>query len=648
MIASAWIWVALATVQQEPVPRDGLSRLRPSAAAQQGAGTEALPPSAERAIYPWLATDAQGRASANWLVPGGEDGNALLWARRLPDGSWTEAEEVARGQNWFVNWADHPVHAVDAAGRVLATWLQKVPGSTYSYHVHLRLRDAEGVWGEAHRLHEDDSPTEHGFVSIAPVAGGGFVAAWRGVLVKALRTEGKQCGKQPTARGSGPPRTDRSAYEVLWHLPAGALCRIRVSFDVPALGLRSGGELRARLVSLDGVHGLLLYPDSAEGCLYTASRLCNAVSAAAKWKGTLRMDYEEEEEEDEDEDEVVEETPVADADNAAAATMTDGDDNARADPAMRARTSTAMIDSDDEDEVADGDLEPQPAVPIRLGPFAEPDYVLREVVMSEEQEEWARDRMRNAHAHIIEHLSSRPGYAEIMLMTDPTGDALAEQYVPTGGETAAVKDNNKQNWAWLKSHEKVGELSRQMEGDLARDIVQTISIKRHDSPKYHKIKRESNDDAERAEAEDWLREWRDDKKRRDGMQMALRLMYGVSAFRNHDAGPWVALLAWWLRLDDRAQLQPPPADEARSTVDDAQGRELCFMHSNTKSTGPWLESASKKYWDGLWVFMDRLYYWLRQDHQSVINEAVALKNDPAFTEETSWANLGVRLNAGRR
>jgi len=136
----------------------------------------------------------------------------------------------------------------------------------------------------------------------------GFVAAWRGVLVKALRTEGKQCGKQPSARGSGPPRTDRSAYEVLWHLPAGALCRIRVSFDVPALGLRSGGELRARLVSLDGVHGLLLYPDSAEGCLYTASRLCNAVSAAAKWKGTLRMDYEEEDEdegEDEDEAEVI-------------------------------------------------------------------------------------------------------------------------------------------------------------------------------------------------------------------------------------------------------------------------------------------------------------------------------------------------------
>ena len=131
----------------------------------------------------------------------------------------------------------------------------------------------------------------------------GFVAAWRGVLVKALRTEGKQCGKQPLARGSSTPRTDRSAYEVLWHLPPGALCRIRVSFDVPALGLRSGGELRARLVSLDGVHGLLLYPDSAEGCLYTASRLCNAVSAAAKWKGTLRMDYEEEEDEDEGEDE---------------------------------------------------------------------------------------------------------------------------------------------------------------------------------------------------------------------------------------------------------------------------------------------------------------------------------------------------------
>jgi len=364
---------------------------------------------------------------------------------------------------------------------------------------------------------------------------------------------------------------------------------------------------------------------------------------------------EEEDEEDEDEDEVVEETPVADAgnaDNAAATTtttMVDGDDNARTDPAMRARTSAAMTDSDDEEEVADDDLELQPSVPIRLGPFAEPDYVLREAAMSEEQEEWARDRMRDAHAAIIEHLSSRRGYGEIMLMTDSMDDALAEQYVPTGGETAAVKYNNKQNWAWLKSHDKVGDLSRRMESTLASEIVQAISVKRDDYLKYFNAKKASSDENVRENAIKWLQQWREDNKRRDGMQMALRLMYGVLVFRNHDAGPWVALLAWWRRLDDKAQEQPPPANGERPTADDAQGRELCKMHSKTRSTGPWIDSATKKYWDGLWKFMDHLYYWLDQNnYQDITQQAEDLKDDPTFAEETSWANLGVRLKAGRR
>ena len=364
---------------------------------------------------------------------------------------------------------------------------------------------------------------------------------------------------------------------------------------------------------------------------------------------------EEGEEEDEDEDEVVEETPVADAgnaDNAATTTtttMADGDDNARTDPAMRARTSAAMIDSDDEDEAADGDLEPQPSVPIRLGPFAEPDYVLREVVMSEEQGEWARDRLRKAHAHFIEHLSSRPGYGDIMLMLDALDDASAVQYMPTGGETAAVKDNNKKNWAWLKSHDIVGEMSQEIESSLASEIVQTISAKRKDYLKYFKAKKESGDKKVREHAINWLQRHRDDNKRRDGMQMALRLMSGVSVFRDYDEGPWVALIAWWRRLDEKAQEQPPPANGERPTADDAQGRELCKMHSKTKSTGPWMDSATKKYWDGLWKFMDRLYYWLNtNNYQAVVDRAEAIKNDPAFAEETSWANLGVRLKPGRR
>ena len=329
--------------------------------------------------------------------------------------------------------------------------------------------------------------------------------------------------------------------------------------------------------------------------------------------------------------------------------MTDSNDNARTDPAMRARTSTAVIDSGDEDEDADDGLERQPSVPIRLRPFAEPDYVLREVAMSEEQEEWARGRMRDAHNHIIEHLSSRPGYGEIVLMTDPMDDALAEQYAPTGGETAAVKDDNKRNWAWLKGHDKVGDLSLRMESSLASEIVQTISYKTQEHLKYYKAARESSDPNERERAKEWLEQFKEDKRRRDGMQMALRLMYRVPAFRNHDAGPWVALLAWWLRLYDKAQMHPPPAHGGRATADNAHGRELCMMHSDTKSTGAsWRESATKKYWDGLWDFMDHLVFWLQTNAPAVYAAAEGLSNDATFIEDTSWVNLGVRLKAGRR
>ena len=177
MIASLILSAASVALPQEPVPPDGLSQLRPGARPLQG-DPEVPVPSEERALYPWLAVDPAGRVSANWMQPSTDADTTLLWAQRRDDGSWSEPEAIAAGDDWFVNWADHPMHAVDDQGHVLATWLKKVPGSTYSYHVMTRQRDAEGQWSDPRRLHEDDSATEHGFVSIAAVKGGGFVVAW--------------------------------------------------------------------------------------------------------------------------------------------------------------------------------------------------------------------------------------------------------------------------------------------------------------------------------------------------------------------------------------------------------------------------------------------------------------------------------------
>ncbi len=177
---SLTLCVALAAHPQEPVHSDGFSQLRAVQDAAQNAsvGIEVEPPTQGKGLYPWLAVDAAGIVSASWTEPRQAEGHALLWASRKADGSWTAPEQIASGKDWFVNWADHPMHAVDDQGRVIATWLQKVPGSVYSYQVQTRLRNSAGNWGEPRLLHEDTSPTEHGFVSIATVKGGGFVLAW--------------------------------------------------------------------------------------------------------------------------------------------------------------------------------------------------------------------------------------------------------------------------------------------------------------------------------------------------------------------------------------------------------------------------------------------------------------------------------------
>lgn len=177
---SLTLCAAFAAPTQEPVHPDGLTQLQAAQDPAKSAelGTEVEPPSQGKGLYPWLALDAAGIVSASWTEPRQANGHALLWAQRKANGSWTEPEQIAAGKDWFVNWADHPMHAIDEQGRVLATWLQKVPGSIYSYQVQTRLRDQDGSWGEPRLLHEDHSPTEHGFVSMAPAPGGGFVIAW--------------------------------------------------------------------------------------------------------------------------------------------------------------------------------------------------------------------------------------------------------------------------------------------------------------------------------------------------------------------------------------------------------------------------------------------------------------------------------------
>lgn len=116
---------------------------------------------------PHLATTTDGTVVMSWLEPS-EPGTVLRWSR-LHGNQWEDPRTVASGGNWFVNWADFPSVEPISESLWAAHWLVKRPGGTFAYDVALSIsEDAGSTWTEAVIPHQDDTPTEHGFVSLFP------------------------------------------------------------------------------------------------------------------------------------------------------------------------------------------------------------------------------------------------------------------------------------------------------------------------------------------------------------------------------------------------------------------------------------------------------------------------------------------------
>lgn len=85
------------------------------------------------------------------------------------------------GAELFANWADRPGAVQGGSGTggpVYAWWLAKNGPGPYAYTVHVvRSADGGSSWEPLGLLHDDDSPTEHGFVSMVP-EGPGVRAFW--------------------------------------------------------------------------------------------------------------------------------------------------------------------------------------------------------------------------------------------------------------------------------------------------------------------------------------------------------------------------------------------------------------------------------------------------------------------------------------
>ena len=202
---------------------------------------------------PFLASDGTG-VWMSWLEPSPE-GHRLAASRF--DGTWTDPVTVAEGDGFFVNWADFPsIRAVE--DRLVAHWLWRGGKGTYDYGVRIAWSEDGGeTWSAPWTPHEDDTSTEHGFVSMF-VDDDAVWAAWLDgrAMVEPSGPMALRARSLPVGGAGG---TDRPGPEVLLD---GRICECCQTSAVVAAGTpvvafrdRAEGEVRDIHVTRRLAHG---------------------------------------------------------------------------------------------------------------------------------------------------------------------------------------------------------------------------------------------------------------------------------------------------------------------------------------------------------------------------------------------------------
>lgn len=124
------------------------------------------PPAAPGSMAPEFVT-GPGGVLLTWLEKGATADQHQLRMARWRDGAWGPAVSLVEDEGFFANWADRPSVIETEDGTLLAYWLGMLGQNTYDYGVRLiRSTDGGGSWQDLGLLHDDETPAEHGFVTM--------------------------------------------------------------------------------------------------------------------------------------------------------------------------------------------------------------------------------------------------------------------------------------------------------------------------------------------------------------------------------------------------------------------------------------------------------------------------------------------------
>ena len=167
-------FVALATACGEPVDRPaGEESAVEKTAGDATVGVEIREldlPAARGSFAPRLVAGDEELLMTWWepvVAVDDSGGHRLRFARY--SGAWSAPRTVVEGTGFFANWADFPNVIREPSGDLLVHWLAKTGEETYAYSIFLARSSDDGLtWEPLGKLNDDDTDTEHGFVSFVP------------------------------------------------------------------------------------------------------------------------------------------------------------------------------------------------------------------------------------------------------------------------------------------------------------------------------------------------------------------------------------------------------------------------------------------------------------------------------------------------
>ena len=137
------------------------------------------PPATEGSRSYSLNAGPDGAVFLSWVERLGEGGHALRYAVFRGE-EWGPAMTVASGEDWFVNWIDHPAVAPLGGDRLAAHWLvhDENREGDYGYGIRLVFSDDRGAtWRPVFEASGEGADGYAGFVAYAGV-GDGFEVAY--------------------------------------------------------------------------------------------------------------------------------------------------------------------------------------------------------------------------------------------------------------------------------------------------------------------------------------------------------------------------------------------------------------------------------------------------------------------------------------